>query len=210
MMDIKGILAILSVFILFASLFGCASSGTAAQKKKPAPIVPKVELENESVLGDLIANKNSAAAKGDTVSVNYVGKLTNGVVFDTSIKAEAEKAGLPLRASYAPISFMIGSGQMIAGFDIAATGMKIGEEKTATILPAQAYGEWRADAVISVPLDKIGNSSGVKVGSMLYAQNGATGKVIEITNGTARVDFNHELAGETLVFTLQMVNITKR
>ena len=61
-----------------------------------------------------------------------------------------------------------------------------------------------------MPLDKIGNSSGVTVGSLLYAQNGATGKVIAVNSTTATVDFNHELAGQTLVFTIRMVNITKR
>ena len=212
MMDFKNMLAISLVFILFASLFGCASSGNGAQKKAPVSSVPPVELENKSVIGDIIANKNIAAANGDTVSVNYIGKLTNGQLFDTSIKEEAQKAGFPLRPSYAPISFKVGAGQMISGFDAAVVGMKIGEEKIVTLAPAQAYGEKSADAVVSVPLDKIGNASGLKVGALLYAQNGATGKVIEITNGTngtARVDFNHELAGETLVFTIRMVNITK-
>ncbi|MFA6907800.1 MAG: peptidylprolyl isomerase [Candidatus Micrarchaeia archaeon] len=152
---------------------------------------------------------NIAAANGDTVSVNYIGKLTSGKLFDTSIKEEAQKAGFPLRPSYSPLTFKVGAGQMIAGFDAGVVGMKIGEEKTVTLLPAQAYGEKNPDAIISVPLDKIGNSSSIAVGSVLYAQSGATGKVVEIANGTAKIDFNHELAGETLVFTIRMVNITK-
>ena len=203
-------LAIASVFILFASLFGCTSQGTGAQNNGPLTSAAMVELENRSVIGDIITNKNIVAANGDTVSVNYIGKLTNGQLFDTSIKEEAQKAGFPLRPSYAPLSFTVGAGQMISGFDTAVVGMKIGEEKTVSLSPAQAYGEKREDAIISVPLDQVGNSSGMKVGALLYAQNGATGKVIEITNGTARVDFNHELAGETLVFTIRMVNITKK
>jgi len=209
-MDFKNMLAIPLVFILFASLFGCASFGSGAQNQIPMSSASLVELENKSLIGDIIANKNIAAANGDTVSVNYIGKLSTGALFDTSIKEEAQKAGFPLRPSYAPLSFTVGAGQMISGFDAAVVGMRIGEEKNVTLLPAQAYGEINADAVISVPLDKIGNSSGIKVGALLYAQNGAAGKVIEITNGTARVDFNHELAGETLVFTIRMVNITKK
>ena len=205
-MDFRNILAISTVFILFASLFGCASPGNGEANPGVAPSVPPVELEK----GDIITNKNIAAAAGDTVSVNYIGKLTNGKLFDTSIKEEAQKAGFPLRPSYSPLSFKVGAGQMIPGFDAGVVGMKIGEEKTVTLTPAQAYGEKNADAIISVPLDKIGNSSDLQVGSMLYAQSGATGKVIEIKNGTAKIDFNHELAGETLVFTIRMVNITKK
>ena len=207
-MAFRNILAISLVFILFASLFGCASQGSKAQGQAPASGAPLVELENKSVIGDIV-NKNMAAAKGDTVSVNYIGKLDTGELFDTSIKEEAQKAGMPLRPSYAPLSFKVGAGQMIPGFDAAVVGMKIGEEKTATLLPAQAYGERSTDAVISVPLDKIGNSTGIKVGALLYAQNGATGKVTAVNSTTATVDFNSELAGKTLVFTIRMVNITK-
>jgi FKBP-type peptidyl-prolyl cis-trans isomerase 2 len=98
---------------------------------------------------------------------------------------------------------------MISGFDSAVVGMKEGEEKTATLPPSQAYGERREDAVISVPVENIGNSEGVKPGALLYAQNGATGTVVEVNATHAKVDFNHELAGKPLVFTIKMVNITK-
>ena len=151
----------------------------------------------------------TGAQKGDTVSVDYVGKLQNGTLFDTSIKSEAQKAGFPLRPSYAPLEFKVGAGQMISGFDAAVIGMKEGEEKTVTLPPEQAYGQVQAGAVISLPLSQIGNSESIKVGSVLQANNGAQGTVIEITNGTAKIDFNHELAGKTLVFTIKMIKIQK-
>jgi FKBP-type peptidyl-prolyl cis-trans isomerase 2 len=146
---------------------------------------------------------------GDTLQVDYTGKLTDGTVFDTSIKSEAEKAGLPLRPSYSPLEFTVGAGQLIEGFDTGVLGMKEGETKVVTMLPEKAYGQKNANAVMSIPIEKIGNSSSIKVGSLLYAQNGASGKVVEITNGTAKVDFNHELAGKTLVFTIKVISITK-
>ena len=209
-MSFRNILAIATVFILFASLFGCASSASMAQKPAMAPAqsVAPVELENQSKLGDLIASSKTVA-KGDTVGVYYIGKLTNGTIFDTNVQTEAAKAGLPARPSYPLLTFTVGAGQMISGFDAAVVGMKEGEEKTATLLPEQAYGQKNPNATFSVPLANIGNSSGMKVGALIYAQNGATGKVIEINATDAKVDFNHELAGQTLVFTIRMVNITK-
>ena len=150
------------------------------------------------------------AAKGDTVQVDYIGRLQNGTVFDTSIASEAKKAGLPLRDKYDLLEFTIGAGQMIAGFDSGVIGMKEGEEKNVTIQPAQAYGERNEAAVITIPVDKIGNSENIKVGMELSAQNGAVGKVISIENGTAKIDFNHELAGKTLVFTIRMAKIFKK
>lgn len=188
-------------FFVFALALALLVAGCASQGK-------------ENVIGvDLVKNSTDAArtaAKGDTVQVDYIGKLENGTVFDTSIAAEAKKAGLPLREKYDFLEFAVGAGQMIAGFDSAVLGMREGEEKTVNIPPAEAYGERTDKAVISIPVASIGNADGIAVGSMLYAQNGAAGKVVEITNGTAKVDFNHELAGKTLVFTIKMVKIKKK
>ncbi len=147
--------------------------------------------------------------RGDTVSVDYIGKLQDGTVFDTSIESEAKNANLPLRPSYEALTFTAGARQMIAGFDDAIIGMKEGDEKTVTLAPEQAYGQKSDDRIISIPVKGIGNSGDIKVGSMLSAENGAMGKVIEIKNETVVVDFNHELAGKTLVFTIKMKKIAK-
>lgn len=160
----------------------------------------------------MATNDSKTAQKGDTVRVDYVGKLENGTVFDTSIQAEAQKAALEPRPSYEPLEFKVGAGQMIAGFDSGVLGMKAGEQKTVKLLPSQAYGEWSAERVIPIPVANIGNAADIKVGSMLFAQNGAVGRVVEIgngTNATAKVDFNHELAGKTLIFSIKMVSIKK-
>ena len=79
--------------------------------------------------------------KGDTVSVHYIGKFPGGKVFDTSMKSEAEKAGLfsPAR-DYKPIQVLIGGRQVIQGFEEALIGMKINENKDVTIPPEKAYG----------------------------------------------------------------------
>jgi len=65
---------------------------------------------------------------GDTVSVEYEGRLSNGEVFDSS-------------AGRAPLTFVVGAGMMIPGFDAAVLGMELNEEKTADIPAAEAYGE---------------------------------------------------------------------
>lgn len=77
---------------------------------------------------------------GDTVSVDYVGKLDNGTIFDTSIQIVGEQAGLN-RAQYQPLEFKVSSGQVIKGFDEAVIGMAKGEVKTVVITPENAYGQ---------------------------------------------------------------------
>lgn len=208
-MRIATLSAIALAFILFFSFFGCAQSNS---NEKLPPLQPYPAYGNT---GDNIAKQNATstakvAANGDTVSVNYIGKLTNGSLFDTSIREEAVKAGFALRPSYEPLTFKVGAGQMIAGFDAGVVGMKEGEEKVVTLPPEQAYGEKNDKMVFSVPLANIGNSSTIKVGSMLYSSNGAAGKVVAVNATDAQVDFNHELAGQTLVFTIRMVSIQKK
>jgi FKBP-type peptidyl-prolyl cis-trans isomerase 2 len=83
-----------------------------------------------------------SAQKGDTISVHYVGKFPGGKVFDTSMKAEAVKAGLfnPAR-DYRPLQVTLGARQVIAGFEEALIGMKVNETKEVTLPPEKAYGQ---------------------------------------------------------------------
>lgn len=157
--------------------------------------------------GCLHTGSTLTAAKGDTVSVDYVGSLTNGQVFDTSVQAEAQKAGLPARPSYEPLNFTVGAEQMIKGFDDAVIGMKVGEEKTVTLPPEQAYGQRNEGLIVSVPRDRI--QGDVEVGATLQSPNGQSGKVTAVDNQTVTVDFNHQLAGQTLVFKITLQNISR-
>jgi FKBP-type peptidyl-prolyl cis-trans isomerase 2 len=82
------------------------------------------------------------ARNGDTVSVHYVGKFPGGQVFDTSMRSEAEKAGVfnPAR-DYKPIPVVLGAHQVISGFENALVGMKVNETKEVTIPPELGYGK---------------------------------------------------------------------
>ena len=83
----------------------------------------------------------TTAQNGDTVSVHYVGKFPGGKVFDTSMKAEAIKAGLysPAR-DYKPLQVVLGRHQVIGGFEEALVGMKVNETKEIMLPPEKAYG----------------------------------------------------------------------
>ncbi len=151
--------------------------------------------------GTVLTVKNN-----DTVLIDYTGSFQNGKVFDTSVKADAEKAGLPLRQAYAPLEFTIGAGQVIKGFNDGIIGMKVGEEKTITVPPADGYGEKNPALVQDIPRENI--EGNITVGTMLSSPTGSTGRVVEVTNSSVKVDFNHELAGKTLVFKIKLVEIT--
>ncbi len=72
------------------------------------------------------------AKTGDTVSMNYTGKLQNGTVFDSNVDPKFQHVE--------PFVFPLGAGRVIAGWDKGIVGMKVGEKKTLTISPADGYG----------------------------------------------------------------------
>jgi peptidylprolyl isomerase len=135
--------------------------------------------------------------QGDTVKVNYTGKLEDGTVFDTS-----------LTEGRAPIEAKLGEGQLIKGFENALYDMSEGEKKVVEISPEEAYGDVKDFMVSEVPLTQLPEQ--VKVGEMLQGQ-GPQGpvnvKIIEIKEEVAVVDANHPLAGKKLIFDLELVGI---
>ena len=130
---------------------------------------------------------------GDTVSVHYVGTLDSGEQFDSS------------RDRGEPLSFAVGAGQMIVGFDAAVQGMKLGEVKTVRLAPADAYGEKDPAATIEVGLADV--PEGTAVGDALFAQTGQQFVVLEINDDVVVLDANHPLAGEHLTFEIEIVSI---
>ncbi|KKS04859.1 MAG: FKBP-type peptidyl-prolyl cis-trans isomerase [Candidatus Nomurabacteria bacterium GW2011_GWA2_41_25] len=86
---------------------------------------------NPTLAGE-IAKTGLPAQAGDTVSMNYTGRLENGTVFDSNVD--------PKFNHVEPFEFTLGAGQVIAGWDKGIVGMKIGEKKTLTIPPADGYG----------------------------------------------------------------------
>jgi peptidylprolyl isomerase len=144
---------------------------------------------------------------GNIVTVDYTGKLEDGTVFDTSIEETAKEAGIYTeQRNYVPISFTVGAGQMIKGFDNAVIGMKVGEEKTVTIPPEEAYGEYNETLVLAVPLDRLGLSEPPEIGQIFPSPYGQF-KVIDVNETHATLDFNHQLAGKALVFDIKLVSI---
>jgi len=144
---------------------------------------------------------------GDTVQVNYTGKLENGTIFDTSKEDVAKQAGIYInRRNYTPLEFVVGSGQMIQGFDKSIIGMKVGEEKTITVTPKEAYGDYDKNRILEVPIKQLNLTQPLKAGQTLYNQYGKF-KVIDVNDTYVTLDTNHELAGKTLIFDIKLVSM---
>ncbi|MEF2175116.1 MAG: FKBP-type peptidyl-prolyl cis-trans isomerase [Candidatus Absconditabacteria bacterium] len=147
--------------------------------------------ENSSVLN---SNNKEMVKEGDFVLVDYVGKLDDGTVFDTSIEQAAKDAGIyNQQRPYEPLEFQAGSGQLIKGFDQGVLGMKLGETKDLTINPQDGYGEADPSKIL-----KLSVGSGTQIGGYSFALSKIDGK-------NATLDFNHQLAGKKLVFDVTII-----
>jgi len=132
---------------------------------------------------------------GKKVKVHYTGKNVEGEVFDTSEGRE-------------PLSFTVGEGMMIKGFEDGLMGMETGEKKTIEIEPSEAYGETREDLFTEV--DKTQLPEGTTEGQTLQAmteQGPINVTVKELKEDVAVLDMNHPLAGKKLVFDLEVVEV---
>lgn len=134
---------------------------------------------------------------GDSVSVNYTGRLEDGTIFDTSIQE-----------GRTPLTAKLGEGKLIPGFESGLIGMSVGEKKTIEIEPADAYGEVNEMMIQEVALTQVPEN--VKVGDMLQGQNQhgpVQVTVKEVKESTAVLDMNHPLAGKKLIFDLEVVSV---
>jgi FKBP-type peptidyl-prolyl cis-trans isomerase 2 len=153
-----------------------------------------------------IDDSSRKVENGDVISVDYVGKLEDGTVFDTSVKDAAIEAGIyNENRAYEPLTFTVGAGQVIEGFDKGVIGMRVGEEKTLKIPPEEAYGEYREDFLRELPVEAVNFTP--KVGMQLATDSGMVGTVKEVKEKNFIVDFNHELAGKTLIFEIKVVSM---
>lgn len=142
---------------------------------------------------------NEIVKKGNTVEVEYTGKFDDGTVFDASANHGQ------------PLSFTLGSQEVIPGFEHAVEGMKVGEEKKVTIPPEEGYGERSEQLVKNVPRQQLPAEPEPQVGMMLLVRTPEgqefPTKITAVKDGMVTIDLNHPLAGKTLHFTLKLVRI---
>ena len=156
------------------------------------------------------AGEIRAVKANDTVRVDYTGKFENGTVFDTSREDVAKKAGTYVNGrTYSPLTFVVGSGQVIEGFDEGVIGMKVGEEKNLTIPQEKAYGKYDESRVQAVQIKALNLTQPPIVGQAFGDKYGNQYKVIAANSTHVTLDANHELAGKTLIFNIKLVSIEK-
>ncbi|MEJ7617608.1 MAG: peptidylprolyl isomerase [Pyrinomonadaceae bacterium] len=138
------------------------------------------------------------AKNGDTAFVHYTGTLEDGQVFDTSDGSE-------------PLKFQVGASEVIPGFDDGVRGMAIGEKKRIEIESDDAYGPRVDELVQSVDRDSINLGSEPEVGMNLVMHlpdgNQIPVAVTQVIDQQVTLDANHPLAGQKLIFEVELVEL---
>jgi FKBP-type peptidyl-prolyl cis-trans isomerase SlyD len=165
----------------------------AALTGVPAPVdaadAPKADLKKEA--------KMAAIGTGMTVSLEYTLKDDKGVQIETNRGSE-------------PLVYTQGEHQIIPGLEKALDGLHTGQEKDVTVPPDQGYGKVDKEAFQEIPKDKV-PAEALKVGTILkaHAPDGRTMpvRVSEVKDQTVVIDFNHPMAGKTLVFHVKVLDV---
>ena len=139
------------------------------------------------------------AQNGSTVKVHYTGTLkADGSQFDSSEGRD-------------PLEFKMGEGMVIAGFEKAVIGKSAGDSVTVEIPPEDGYGEPNEQLVFQVRKEQIPSNVELEAGIMLEirTEDGqpAYVRVTEFTDELVTLDGNHPLAGQTLVFDIEVVEV---
>jgi|LQYC01.1.fsa_nt_gi peptidylprolyl isomerase len=133
------------------------------------------------------------------VSVHYKGTLNNGEVFDSS-------------EGRMPLEILMGSGQLIKGFENSLMGMALKEKKTFTLAPEDAYGLREEKLLHNFPLSEVPPGANPEVGQLISLQMPAgrqvPAQIIKIDNENIVLDLNHPLAGQALTFDIEVVGIS--
>jgi len=178
---------LLTAIVLLISACGSETAATTTSATATTSTAETVATTSTTV-----ANPDRVAADGDIVEVHFVGSLDDGTVFDSSRERE-------------PLSFEVGTDQVIAGFDNAVRGMRVGEVKTVRIPPEEAYGPVDPELIFSVPIEEAPDD--VAVGDEVLIGGVTTGRVTEVTATEVFIDTNRLFAGQALTFEIELMSI---
>ncbi|MFB6136641.1 MAG: peptidylprolyl isomerase [Halobacteriaceae archaeon] len=150
---------------------------------------------------------------GDSVTLEYTGRLDDGTVFDTSREAVAEEAGLAEQQAdreYDPLTVEIGEGQIIEGLEDDLVGMEEGDSASISVPPESGYGERTEERVVEydrAEMDEALGDEQPREGMHVRGQGGQVGEIVAVDEESVAIDFNHELAGETLTFDVEILDV---
>jgi peptidylprolyl isomerase len=138
------------------------------------------------------------AKVGDTVKIHFTGKLQDETVVETSKDRD-------------PLEFTIGDGNVIPGLEQGVIGMAAGDKKTIAISPEDAFGQPQEDLLVDINKSEFPKDVELKAGAYLNIESSDgkefKAKVVEIKEEMVTLDANHPLAGATINYDVELIEI---
>ena len=140
----------------------------------------------------------AGAKLGDTVKINFTGKLQDGTVIETSKDRD-------------PLEFKIGEGNVISGLEQGVIGMAAGDQKTIAVSPEEGFGQPQEDLVVELKKSEFPEDVEFAVDAYLNIESSDGKKfqarVVEIKAETVTLDANHPLAGVPINYEVELLEI---
>jgi len=142
---------------------------------------------------------------GDVVEINYVGRVKNsGEIFDLTDPEVADEEDIDTsNMELRPVKVLLGEGYVIEGLEEAIKGMEMGEEHTVTIPKEKAFGSRKSENIKTISKREFENYDVNPRRGMPVEIDGKRGKILTVSSGRVKVDFNHPLAGQDLEYDVE-------
>lgn len=146
--------------------------------------------------------------KNDLVELDFVGRIKDNRVFDTSQEDVAKKEGIfNPKVKYSPLVACVGQRQIIQGLDEGLIDKEVGKESEFVIPSEKGYGKRDAKLIRTVPMATFTKNKINPYPGMTVNAEGMMGVIKSVSGGRVMVDFNHPLAGRELVFNVKIIKI---
>ncbi len=144
-----------------------------------------------------------ALEKKDFIAIEFTGRIKDNGIFDSNIKEDIEKAKLKTLAE--PFIFCLGEGMFLKGVDDFLIGKEIGKEYKIELNPEQAFGLRNPKLIQIMPISVFKNHKLNAIPGMSYNFDGKLAKVLSVSGGRVRVDFNNPLAGKDVEYKIKVL-----
>ncbi|UNU72839.1 peptidylprolyl isomerase [Moraxella nasovis] len=154
-------------------------------------------------MNPILPNEEIRITDGSHVALHFEVSLMSGEVIDSTFGLDT------------PVTLTIGDGSLLEGFEKVLINLKAGDTRTAHLPPEQAFGVWNADNVQSFAkaqfaLSEPNPTKGMMMEFTDKGKNTLTGVISEVNEDTVKVDFNHPLAGQDVLFKVQIFKVTPK
>ena len=204
---------LLSLILLSGIFLVACEKNEEVENEQPTDVIVEIS-DCQSAVQNYLAGSDQKwdgeeVKKGDNIVVDYIWRLEDGTVFDTSIQSIAEVCGVYVEGrDYTQwLSFEAQGGQMVKWFDNGVIGMKLWQTKTVQFWPEEWYGEYDENLVVSAPIEEVGDVSQFSEWDTVYLWMGYPAKIVKITDKEVTFDMNSELAGKNLIFDITLKSI---